>query len=1171
MEFYEQCQIQQVAPLITLSLHESNATSHLKCHLRKSDIANCVWDNSILKNRLSSAKYILEFCDEETARARIETRPKEDGAHSLISPFNVESDLFPNGILSEQWFLKYTRDVPFAFVQTHLLDDDPTTDEALGLALAAKRQEYASFGVKYVAVLLSDGDPIADQDRVDKLRLVSGLPRLTGIFYLNADPETLERDCGILASSIFSNLKASAADFYSGVEARIKQRYKKYYTMPSFDNVDTKISLTPKFLEVRNMIKQAVILQFIHPHNIESSFTMLETSYERLIELTADHADAFFSPSASAHDAKLYAHFRRLLDTIAIHLIRGYLSTEEPTAALRKHEAHIANVLDLCKDQCKEENMAWVAVQYQWIGELMSMVPQSVLSDLNLDHQVKQKAYQNSLAYFGGSNFHDSFNSTIVTQSFLMYLKAFSKLENAIPDKIQLPYITSLANAVKFSRHKLHLLQRSQECLINATQHGTIHSSLKGFFMYIEWLLAEELFSMGQYEEAEKHYITVLNHEGTEKWSSLFQLLTQRLSMIYEKTDKYEQQLESIVRLASQKTPIRDSASVPITLKRSVDIALDEKSQFFSVAVNLFSETLKKEFFEFDTIVSQIEIEPIFQASKLEGLIEDSKADLKITKIEVNFDGRSVILTHEDRNEKVCQVRLDGTSEYKADLLKLGKGGVLQLFHEVTKPGKYKVESIALYSTLSVRSGEHTVNFKRSELHSFLSVARPVTSFTALLKTEQNSFKRHVIRTHGHQAIECVVQPYKPEVRVELLEPLQFIIMGEKFEMPMNIRFLRPPHEKANISSLSILVKSRLLEGEVEQDYVIPHTNWKSLKDDENLSILDEFKNAKESLQGTLQISLRRPPSVKPKQEITFVIEMQLIVGESNKSTSVYDLDTIEIPVLAKPFDYEYDVKTRFRDDSSLDMRNPFILSTDQADAERNFSMPSPSRVWASTARVIDTHKLIESNNIRVKKCSFLIRSKNTEVDVKPSGSTEENALEYSQTFITSSRHRFSLRSASVIISSVFIWSRGESELENEFETDDWEVSLSLQDPRVILHRVEANDGKAFLEYVIENPTPRIFTFTTTLKTEDSALRGVDWNFEDPSNIYPLHQAAFPVLPFSRHNMAYTGKFQVEDATSTSIELPNLQVYDLNYKVSLPTLPVDDKVVVEGDVLYLKQ
>lgn len=246
MEFYEQCQIQQVAPLITLSLHELNATSHLKCHLRKSDIANCVWDNSILKNRLLSAKYILEFCDEETARARIETRPKEDGAHSLISPFNVESDLFPNGILSEQWFLKYTRDVPFAFVQTHLLDDDPTTDEALGLALAAKRQEYASFGVKYVAVLLSDGDPIADQDRVDKLRLVSGLPRLTGIFYLNADPETLERDCGILASSIFSNLKALAADFYSGVEARIKQRYKKYYTMPSFDNVDTKISLTPR-------------------------------------------------------------------------------------------------------------------------------------------------------------------------------------------------------------------------------------------------------------------------------------------------------------------------------------------------------------------------------------------------------------------------------------------------------------------------------------------------------------------------------------------------------------------------------------------------------------------------------------------------------------------------------------------------------------------------------------------------------------------------------------------------------------------------------------------------------------------------------------------------------------------------------------------------------------
>lgn len=123
----------------------------------------------------------------------------------------------------------------------------------------------------------------------------------------------------------------------------------------------------------------------------------------------------------------------------------------------------------------------------------------------------------------------------------------------------------------------------------------------------------------------------------------------------------------------------------------------------------------------------------------------------------------------------------------------------------------------------------------------------------------------------------------------------------------------------------------------------------------------------------------------------------------------------------------------------------------------------------------------------------------------------------------------------------------------------------------MLLHSAVTKDGKTVLKYVIENPTSRIFTFTTSLTTEESALRGVNWKFEDDSNIVPLKQGAFPVLPFSRHEMVFTGTYEVdEDEAIEQVELPQMHVYDLNYKVSLPTLPVSESVVARAERLYMK-
>lgn len=1164
MEFYNTHQIQQLAPLVTLSLHNTDAATHLKSHLQKSDIANCIWDNSILKNRLLSAKYVLQFCDEAAARANIERKPKEEGTHSATSPFNAESDLFPNGILSEKWFAKYTQNLPFALVQTHILGD-PADDEALGEELAAQRQRYADWRVKYVAVLLSDGDPIVDQDRIDKLRLLSGLPRLTGIFYLNSDKDTLDRDCGILASSLFNNLKAPAADFYSGVEARLKQRYKKYYTMPSYDAVDTKVDLTPKVLEVRNMIKQAIILQLIHPHNVESSFAMLELSYERLIDLTADHADVFFSESVSDHDTRLYAQFRQLLDVIAIHLIRGYLSTEEPTAALRKHEAHIANVLSLCKDQPKSDNAAWVSVQYQWLAELMQMVPPSVLSDLELSHQVKQKSYQNCVAYFGGSTFHDTFNSTITTQAFLIFLKAFTKLKETEVGYIQLPYLKKLDSVKELQNRRIELLDKAKDALQAKAQDH----QLDGVLSYLDWLLAEEQYHNEQYEDAEQTYRAILDRKLPHGWRSIRQLLTQRLVDIYRKLNSSDKLIEAVAVLASQNGDTHGPAIEKLTLDRSAEINFDASESFFNVEVNLFNSNLKKEFFAFDTIVTQLAFSQSFSTDHLREFITDGTVQLSIEKVVVNYDGRPILIKNQEAGRNFSQVQLGNVSEYNADLSVADSTHTLQILDEVMKPCKYKIESVEIMSVLTIKASGHTVTLRKSEIHSLLTRKNQAQSFTALIK-EGNCLKRNVIRAQGQDAFECTVQPYKPDVSVALSQPLASIIMGEKIEVPLRISCNKAPNHKANFSSLNIQLKSRLLEGEQEQEYLVPQTNWKDLKDDEDLSILNLF-DSDGTVESSIQVSIRKPPSMLPKLDIKLVLEMQLLVGESDKSLSVYDLKVIDVPVLWRPFLTKLGVTPRYREDSSLDMKNPFILSDKEGDVDKNLSMPSPSRVWAAEATIKDTHQLIGKNSITIKRCLFTLRSKNPEVEVQIIEDARQSALYASQVFVSNSRHRYSHRLIGVAVSALYIWTRGENGPENEFETDEWEVSLPLQDPRVLLHSAVTKDGKTVLKYVIENPTSRIFTFTTSLTTEESALRGVNWKFEDDSNIVPLKQGAFPVLPFSRHEMVFTGTYEVdEDEAIEQVELPQMHVYDLNYKVSLPTLPVSESVVARAERLYMK-
>lgn len=348
MENYNPLFLQQLVPLLFFQIEESSeVVSNLVKTFDQFNIKDAIWDNSIIKNRLLNIKYRIKVIEApEYQLPEGAKRKTNEDEHSIISPFNTKSDLFPNGILSEKWFKKYIEDLPFASIVTFKLGQAIENDDELAERINSLKNAYQESRVNLVVIIVSDSEDInADDDRINKLRQATGLPKLTGLIYLNTCPDTVRRDSEILVSSILSNLKSVAVDFYSSIENKVKQRHKKYYSCPSTSNIDTKIELTPMFLETRNLIKQGILHQLSHPHNLESSLKFLEYAYQDMIELSRDSfANLINEDSVSRHDLLLYEQFRTFIDVIAFHIVRGYLSLEEPISALK----NIKPILSMC-------------------------------------------------------------------------------------------------------------------------------------------------------------------------------------------------------------------------------------------------------------------------------------------------------------------------------------------------------------------------------------------------------------------------------------------------------------------------------------------------------------------------------------------------------------------------------------------------------------------------------------------------------------------------------------------------------------------------------------------------------------------------------------------------------------------------------------------------------
>ncbi|ODV77140.1 uncharacterized protein CANTADRAFT_56733 [Suhomyces tanzawaensis NRRL Y-17324] len=1207
MEHYPKVLIQQLAPFVKLevakSLESSPVAECFSKNIAQFNISGKVWDNSIIKNRLLNVRYVVEVVKESQNAHSLPVKTVSQEEHSVLSPFNVDSDLFPNGILSPKWFLKYAQDLPFAFIKTMLLSQDPAEDDDLVKQINSLKMYYNSQNVKFVVILVSQSED-ADVDlRVDHLRNATNLPRLTGLLHLHNTDETLARDSELVITTLFANLKSAAVDFYSNIEYKINQRNKKYYTCPSTQGIDSDIEITPKALETRNLIKQAMINQLTNPRNLEQALKLLELSYQNLVELLRDDFANKIQQftKVSAHDLNLFYQYRQLCDIIAFHIVRGYFSLEDPITALKKHKTHIANILSIVwvEGNASLQNYSdnWVAIQYEWLAQLMLLVPPSVLKDLQI--LTKRSSKAQSLPYYGGLKILGKYSFDIITSPTLGFLKSvyfLKKVKQTEPG--QYAYLFEDMTSKEIKMRIINLLEKSVNATVLlplAISDDQIESL--SFLLYINWLVAEEFYLLSDDDSIKKaveFYESSLANSAIEKWAGVSSVILQKLIMCYDKLKDLKNELINILKLAK----VSDKGHLAMVSKNeklldNEDIhntSLDDDAKSLGNLIDCHALVLSKdnsEAYMFDKCQVQLTLKNNLNVDLVEKFLPTgSRAKLVVEQLDLSIarlDGkqtskRTVTLKHEVTDQLSFYSELDLQSSDihhyigKANLELDSNSGISRLiqFDQVfQKTGLYEIQSLKTQLKLVITLNNKTYDLTKLEVidldtNPFSVSTHHNTLYTPIPGREANKLedlakKWFRITTTNSRRIK--VSPLRPDLEASIDGEIPSnLFLGEKVIIPVRIKYKSPQNQLVKYKKLSVLLSAKISWEKNDLDVdVTTQISWNGLKDDEALDLQGSVTDSRHEAVYSLNVSLLSPPNgdfehAKAKLLLNFrtIVSEETGEVEEEEDESIYDANTYEIPILAKPFQASCVICPRCRTDG-LDMPSPFLISEALEDAT---IMPVATRLWL----VEYTLKALNQSDLLIVGSEINVKAKNPEVVVEAIQDSESLGTVSSQLVTTRSKTGFTHRNASVSASISVKWKRNGSELVNTYTSEEVEIVLPLSDPRVLVNIDAEDKGKAKIQYILENPTSRIFMFTTQLD------EGEGWSFEDDRNLLPLKQPAFPVLPFTQHIMEYYWQYENEQW----VKVPNLRVFDVQYKVGLPLLSVSESIVMRENRLFWK-
>ncbi|KAI5959767.1 uncharacterized protein KGF55_004999 [Candida pseudojiufengensis] len=1186
MENYNPAFLQQLNPFLRIhippTLKNNEITIKLVSQFNVNNVRNKQWDNCLIRNRLSTPKYLIEIDYDENLR--IPSKNKIPNQHDLLSPFNQESDIFPNGILTHQWFEKYINEIPFAILYVCEISTEGAAEkvDALILRLKKLKTELEEIECKLVVLLIFQNNSI-DESTIDKIKSELNFPKMGYLYQLVDTENTIDRDVEIVVNSILSNLWKISHDFYSNIEYRIKQRHKKYYTMPSTDAIDTSIELTPKFLEIRNLIKQAIMGEFINPSNLEPSIKLLEVAYQDLIGLL----DSMYAINLSDHDNKLIAQIRTILDIIAFHIVRGYFAIEEPVKSLRKHKTHIINVVEILK-----ENHEWISKQYEWLAELMDMIPYNMLNYLNTT-AVSRSSNNNGISstiFFGGIHTPEF---DLISNPGLIYLKAFELNSE--------------------SGKRIELLQKSIESLESIQSEAMNESSISGsdslvsVISYINWLLGEEYFKIGDYKKSSDFLEMSYSSLGDGKWLSISEVILVKLLKCYSILDSKKLEFNTILKLSTFPHSFVfdddkianlcdnifefDGDKVEIDLLDSklhelfvVDVLLIDKKKVNDSLNETTTTTVG------DELLFQVSLKSKINLSTLKTLLpsgSDVYASLKqidipftrLDKVSKNKGIKNISISHDPTKTKqdtnIIHVKgqeLEQTFVGSANLTFDHIPMTLQHEQYITHSGTYGIEVVKLQIVIEIKNKERTkiIRSNKIELHNLASkktnsnaFGNPINNF-GYLKLGDSKIPKFIRLAESNRSI--VVHPKIPSINIVPVNDIDCYIVGEKYTIPFSINFDNDDVKSNQKVALTVGVKNKgysVGKNNAGEEVTL---SWNDLKDDEplKLSSIAEDKLADLNIfsrqYGLDLLNLQFSLILYDDDDDSWNDQKGGIEPESHS----YMIQTVEVPILQKPFDSQYFTLPKYDESLKFPQYN---------EGEKSPILKREWQLILKTTDLLSSFNLNHLNlNARITNVEFNIISRNPDVTIQLLGGYENDRKgsidTKSQLFITETKNGFSYRNVEVIVSTTIKWKRSSGEKDepiNEYIIPEWSALLHLCSPRVLLVVEEVYHKSTFkLKYILENPTPQSLNFTSELV--DLKAWSIDPSFEDQS---ANELAPFTVKPVSSYIIQFYLKLHSDDDDKKKVvRLPKLNLFDINYRIYLQVSVTQNNVLYKDGSLY---
>ncbi|CCE85650.1 Piso0_005268 [Millerozyma farinosa CBS 7064] len=1208
MENYSKHFLQVSAPLISVQFNEKGILhKELVEAFVKYDVKDAIWDNFMIRNRIPVIKYRIKYIETHEALWKGKNDKKGD-EHSQLSPFNANSDIFPNGILSEKWFKRYAEDRSFAHIYVTSLEGGPKDDELQIEYINKLKSICGELNAHLTVVMASQSEDIdADHERVNRIRLLTGISKGNEMIYINKHHDPARSDIESFVDNLFNGYKTVASDFYTHIASNIRQRHRKYYSFPALSNLNTRVELTPLFLEARITLKLGFISQFIRPNNLETSIKYLVNAYQNLIDVSLSVRDVMSDPEVSDLDLNFYRRLRMLIDITAFHIVKGYFSLEEPLIALKKYSTHIANVLE--SFDYGDKNLQWSSTQYQLLAELMNMVPRSILIETSLKGSKKRNKNQILKVHFGGVRLFENHKFELISDPAFSYLEAYRLFKK---EKHQFySHIDILTNDTDIIHKRIGILKKAAGSLKTTVEKCYSDVELDSFFSYIYWQIAEEYKKLNSPDE--ESYIAYCEKSFEHiprSQMALRQTLLKRLLSVTHEGKLSNRTISQVLEAATYSSDIVLPRNAFNNFTFPISLEVGDTSLFMIEPIIIGKDEngeLKSEVHLYDDCITQVKIHSRIKLKRLKEILALPDADIKLaaTSLELNYANLS-----SDSSETLSPVILKGSSNpgLKLQNIELQKeedhfkgafdfvlqsdqgdyheSRVVEFSQKIREIGVHKIDRMTLQFNISIKSGDEVFDITG---HESFSLDKSLASYGSIyrLNTQSDILEKKAVAISTRSPHIIKSMPLKPNIVAKFPDNSEStIFIGETVRLPVYVSAKNSKINVEDFEEISLMGTASLVD-----EAVLPlsldlgtHASWSNMKEDEPLDLKQLYRESGQVDNEYVLHLVIRPKSLQAVLEnndltndFRVKLDLSVITKDKNKSTNsensviIYPVAETFFGVRASPFNFKLSISPRYREEGSSDMPCPFVIfpanSQLKVPSDEGYSfMPLPVRLWQVNLMFSDFEQYTQG--LEIKSIKIFMEPNNPELAIEEvNEATVSRPNVITQMFTTRSKSGFSHRNVTVKFFATIDWKRKGSEDINSSNTHKWDVALPLSDPRVILV-MEKLDGNRFkMKYVIENPTSRIFNFSTHLLTENL---NAEWHFDEVKNLAPLQQASIPVLPFNRHSIVYYASVSSE-ADPKLLKLPVFKVFDVNYRVSLPTLvTTDDVIVKENNTLYWK-